>query len=279
MAELTIIAENRVSAGMGIIGEHGFAALLKTGDSTVLFDTGQGMCLPQNAPRLGVDFSAVDLIALSHGHYDHTGGLEFALQSGGGKKVVCHEACFEKKMVERDFAGKTIQVYIGTPQPREELEQAGADFVFVEDHQEIAPGVYFFTSIPMKTGFENIGAGFFIDDGGEKRPDDFKDDACIAVETEKGLSVILGCAHRGAVNTLTHVMDELGVDSLYSVWGGTHMIDRSEMEIEATVSVLRGYGIEVIGVSHCTGLSGERSLEDAFGDKFARVFAGSRFEI
>ncbi len=273
---MTVVAENSVTAGIGLIGEHGFCAHIESEGKRVLWDTGQGFALPHNAPRLGVDLKKIDVIALSHGHFDHTGGLPAALAPEGERKIVCHPACFEKKMTKREMFGKTIEAFIGAPTERGRLESMGARFSFVEDSVEIAPGVHFITAIPMKNDFENIEAGFFIQKEGEKVHDDFRDDAALAIETDAGVSVILGCAHRGVVNTLERVMDMFGVKSINSVWGGTHMIDRTPEEVEKTIEALKAMNVGLVAAAHCTGLENEAKLAAALPGKFAFASVGVR---
>jgi len=279
MALLTIIADNKVGPGMGAIAEHGFCAHIKTDDIEMLWDTGQGFCLKNNPARMGIDLAKISAAALSHGHYDHTGGLEHALRSAGGLDVFCHPVCFENKKVEREFMGKKVVLNIGMPKGRDELEQSGAVFRLVEDEAEIAPGLRFMTGVPMKNSFEKIEPGFFIEDDKGRRPDEFHDDAFLAVETDKGLSVILGCAHRGMINTLWHVMDRMGVDKLHSVWGGTHMMDQEPWQVEAAIEILRDMDIEIIGAGHCTGFANEAELQKAFPGKFVHACVGTRVEL
>jgi 7,8-dihydropterin-6-yl-methyl-4-(beta-D-ribofuranosyl)aminobenzene 5'-phosphate synthase len=276
---MTIIAENRVGLSKALIGEHGFCAYVETQGKRILWDTGQGSCIVKNPSFLGVDLKKIDLIALSHGHFDHTGGLEHALKTRGGCEVVCHPACFENKKAERELFGKTVEVPVGLPWSRERLESLGARFRLVEDSAEIYEGVHFFTGIPMATEFERIEKGFFVDDEDGRREDGLPDDAALAVVTDKGLSVILGCAHRGMINTIKHIKSRLGIHKVHSVWGGTHMIDRTAEEVEATIDALSGLGVERIGTAHCTGFANELKVADAFPDQFVFAHVGVRAEL
>jgi len=278
-AALTILAENKVGLGMGLIGEHGFCAHLEAGGRKILWDAGQGFCLPHNAPRLGVDLKKVDLIALSHGHFDHTGGLAHALAARGGGEVVCHPACFERKKARRNLFGRVVEVSIGMPASRSQLKELGGGFNFEEDSKELAPGVHFFTSIPMTNDYEEIEPGFFVDTPEGERPDTLPDDAALAVVTDKGVSVILGCAHRGIVNTLTHIQSRLACDGFYSVWGGTHMVDRTAEAVAAEIAALRELKVNMIATAHCTGFQNEMKLAEAFGERFAFACVGARAEL
>ncbi len=279
MAKLTIVCENRVGLSKGLIGEHGFCALIEAGGARILWDTGQGLALARNAAALGVDLKKLDAIALSHGHFDHTGGLKDALAAAGGGRVVCEPHCFENKKTRREFFGKVIEVPIGVPWKQGELEAMGARFQFVTDSLELAPGVHFFTAIPQTTEFEKIEAGFFVDGPDGRRDDDFRDDAALAVVTERGVSVVLGCAHRGMINTLTHIKSRLGANKIYSVWGGTHMVERKPEEVEATMAALAGLDIDLIGTAHCTGFANEARLAAALPGRFTFAHVGVKAEL
>jgi 7,8-dihydropterin-6-yl-methyl-4-(beta-D-ribofuranosyl)aminobenzene 5'-phosphate synthase len=277
--KLTIISENRVGLSKGLIAEHGWSVCLEAGDKKVLWDTGQGMALKGNAAALGVNLKQIDLIALSHGHYDHTGGLAAALEASGGAEVICHPACFENKKVRREMFGKTLEIPVGCPWKAAQLEAQGARLRFVEDAIELAPGVHFFAAIPMRTDFERIEPGFFVDGEHGRRDDDFADDAALAVVTERGVSVLLGCAHRGMINTLEHVRARLGVERIVSVWGGTHLIERRPEQVEATIAALSRLGVETVAAAHCTGFQNESRLATALREKFVFAHVGARAEL
>lgn len=276
---MTILAENRVGLSIGLIGEHGFCAHLAVDGYQVLWDTGQGYALIHNAPKLAIEFDRIKLVCLSHGHYDHTGGIAPLLRQNGGAELILHHSAFERKRARRELLGKMVEFPVGMPQKQPELTRLGGRVIFVEDHLEVAPGVHYFTSIPMTTPFENINGDFFVEGPNGNRPDRFTDDAALGVVTDQGLSVILGCAHRGMINTIKHIMDYLGVDRLHSVWGGTHMIERSAEEIEATLEALKELQIKKIGAGHCTGFQNELLLAKAFPHEYQAACVGVIAEL
>jgi 7,8-dihydropterin-6-yl-methyl-4-(beta-D-ribofuranosyl)aminobenzene 5'-phosphate synthase len=277
--KMTITVENKVGLGVGMIGEHGFSVILETPGKKILWDTGQGMALPNNLKRLNINPKQIETIALSHGHFDHTGGLHGALQEAEGCEVVCHPACFDKKKTRRVFFGKEIEVPIGIPQPKEQLEKAGANWTFVKDTMEIAPGVHFVTNIPMKNDFETIEPGFFIETDDGPVDDTFKDDASLAVITENGLSIILGCAHKGIINHVSYIMEKFNVDKVHSIWGGTHMVERTEEEVEKTIQALKAMNFKTLATAHCTGFENEAKLATKFPGQFAFAHVGVMAEL
>ncbi len=277
--KMTVLAENGVPMGMGLIGEHGWSALLESDDKKVLFDCGQGMCLNNNPRLLGLNLSKLDVIALSHGHFDHSRGLPVALEACGGTQVVCHPACFEKKMVRHKIGDNEITLSIGMPASQANLEKQGASFLFTTDKQEIAPGLTLITEIPMVSDFEDIEDGFFIQTDDGEKDDSFADDASLVVQGDMGVSVILGCAHRGMINSIERAKQVAGVSEIYSVWGGTHLIQRDPEQIEKTIQALESVNIQKVGTAHCTGDQVAATLCRHFGRRFEFAHVGMKVEL
>jgi 7,8-dihydropterin-6-yl-methyl-4-(beta-D-ribofuranosyl)aminobenzene 5'-phosphate synthase len=106
-------------------------------------------------------------------------------------------------------------------------------------------------------------------------PDPLKDDQALFVKTSQGLVVVLGCAHRGTINTLHHARKVTGVETIYCVIGGTHLIRASELQMEMTIAGLREFGVQKLGVSHCTGMPAAMRLAQEFGPGFFFNNSGS----
>src|SRR5512136_210263 len=136
---VAILCENGVGPFSGTLGEHGFAALVETEKSVLLFDTGQGDTLLHNAVRMNKNLHTVDKVALSHGHYDHTGGLLPLLRNCGTKEVFAHPGIFSRRYRVKD-TGESIP--IGIPYDEAFLRGMGADFNLAERFREIGPGIF-----------------------------------------------------------------------------------------------------------------------------------------
>ena len=105
--------------------------------------------------------------------------------------------------------------------------------------------------------------------------DDFPDDLALIIKTLKGLVIILGCAHRGIVNTIQHARNITGVNTVHTVIGGTHLYPKKDFQIEKTIQALQELDVQHIGVSHCTGFKAAMKLSEAFGDRFFLNNAGT----
>jgi len=118
---------------------------------------------------------------------------------------------------------------------------------------------------PMITEYEKIDPVVYVKEKGELKPDLLWDDQALFLKSEKGLFIILGCAHRGIINTIRHAQKLTGLEPIYAVIGGTHLISVSAERTDSTIAELLSLGIEKLGVSHCTGLPASAILAQTFG--------------
>ncbi len=166
-----------------------------------------------------------------------------------------------------------------SPFRRAELESLGADFQLTSEPVWLSENVVTSGEIPMITDFETIDAGLCVRKNGEMIPDPLKDDQALFIKTSLGLVVVLGCAHRGTINTLHHARNVTGVETIYCVIGGTHLIRASELQMEMTIATLREFGVQRLGVSHCTGMPAAMRLAQEFGPGFFFNNSGSVVEV
>ncbi|AEA33514.1 MBL fold metallo-hydrolase [Hippea maritima] len=273
---ITVLAENSVVVPFDVIGEHGFAAFVETPEFNFLFDTGQGKALVNNAIALKKDLSSIKFLYLSHGHYDHTGGMVDLLKIKSPLKVYTHKDAFSKRFW---FKGG-IKKYIGIPFDKKYLESLGAEFVYEKEFREIEKGIFSSGEVERKTDFEKIDAEMKVEkENGELVQDQIWDDFSLAIDTSKGLIVILGCAHAGIVNILNHFINKTGKKEIYAVIGGTHLGFANDEQINATLDIIEKYNIQKLGASHCTGLTVSAKLYNKLKDKFFFAGVGSVLEV
>ena len=273
---VTILAENSVVVPFDVIGEHGFSAFVEMEDFNFLFDTGQGKALVNNSIALKKDLNSIDFLYLSHGHYDHTGGMVDLLKIKSPLDVYAHPDMFS----ERYWFKGGVQKYIGIQYQKAYLESLGLNFKFHKDFQEIAKNVYSSGEVERNTPFEKIDAEMKVkNENGELVQDQIWDDYSMAIRTSKGLVVILGCAHAGIVNILNHFIKQTGEKEIYAVLGGTHLGFANDEQIDETIKVLDKYNIQKLGVSHCTGLSVSAKLFGKLKERFFFASVGASLEI
>lgn len=272
MVTVTILADNTVATGIpkGLRGEWGFAAAV--GD--VLFDTGQSSAARENARLLdvGPDFETV---VLSHAHYDHTAGLRSFLDPFDPPTVYCHPAIWRDRYITEPADGRTLDepIHIGVPYTRSEVE-SGAEIVEHRDPVELREGIFALGEVPRPHPDATV---HLREDEGDLVDDPVVDDQSLAIRTEAGTALVLGCCHAGLRNTIEHAEDATGETVRYVV-GGTHLVARDAEEIHAIADDLAGT-LEVFAGTHCTGFAAESILADRLPEAFRSVGVGSSIEL
>ena len=230
-----VLTENNPGPLTG--AEHGLSYLIESDGRRILFDTGQSNLFLRNAAIMGVSMEDIDMIVLSHGHYDHGNGLEHL--SGG--TLLCHPGCFIRRYRQSDHS------YIGLKNSKEEL--AGKfELITSREPFKITESIVFAGEIPRVTPFESQRTTFLIEDG---TPDFVDDDSAIIISLPGGLFVITGCGHAGIVNTIEHASAITGIDKICGIMGGFHLKEEDHQTIE-TVNYIKNKKVEHVIPSHCT---------------------------
>ena len=279
---LTVLAEDSVrnSQVKKLMAIHGLSILLKaeTGDTNIhiLMDTGQSSeILLKNADALDVNLRKVDVIVLSHGHYDHTDGLMGALK-GIGKQVpvIAHPKAFNVK-----FVTDPKLRFIGANFTIDDIERNGGKLFLVKTPLKIAEDIIVTGEIERVTDYEKVEDFWTIEEN--KVVKDFMpdDQALIISLKDKGLVVITGCAHAGIINTIYYAEKITRTNKIYGVLGGFHLLNASEERIEATIRDLAKINPEFLGPCHCTGEKAINKMKEKFGDKCHHLRTGDIIEL
>jgi len=242
-------------------GEHGLSLWIEYKGKHVLFDTGQTRLLVRNAQEVGIDLARTDAIILSHGHYDHTGGLSSVIDMVPEVKTYLHPAATEPRFSQKASTAKSI----GMPDSAQEALQS-SHVVWTATPAQLFPGMAVTGQVPRRNDFEDVGGAFFVDQNC-RNPDELLDDQSLSIESASGLIVVLGCAHSGVVNVLDYISRLTGRETVYALIGGMHLQNASTMRIAKTIQALRKYEIQEIVPLHCTGPRAVQDLKSAFGDK------------
>lgn len=271
--EIVVWAENTVR-GAGLLGEHGLAFSINADGRSLLFDTGQGKVLGHNARGLGISLGGIEATAISHGHYDHTGGLHTALAHTQRARVYLHPATLHAKYSRQQAPPHRS---IGIPRADKlAVQSRGRDVIWTTQPSEIVPGVYVTGEIPRMTSFEDVGGPFFLDPACTV-PEPLADDQALYIESVRGIVVLLGCGHAGVVNTLEYVSRITGTKRIHAVIGGMHLLRASRRRIEATGDALEHFRVRVIAPGHCTGSAAVAYFWNRFPSRTVECATGSRF--
>jgi 7,8-dihydropterin-6-yl-methyl-4-(beta-D-ribofuranosyl)aminobenzene 5'-phosphate synthase len=269
--KVTCVVDDAVCDHSSFWGEHGVAFLIETESGSVLFDTGQsGTVLLHNLKLLGVEPQAISALAISHAHYDHTGGLPTLLDHMAGSPLHAHPDLFRERFSRREGSPKPVGLSLG----EEALEQNLALRLSAEP-MEILPDVWTTGEITDRPEPEGRGVHHLVHGEEGWEPDPYRDDMALVLETERGLVVVCGCCHAGLLNTLAHVRRTFG-PHITAVAGGTHLLHADKAHLQRVIEVLKELGVPRLYLNHCTGQRAYVTLAQAFGEKVAPCPAGTR---
>ena len=274
---VTVLVEN-TAFGPGIRGEHGLAYWIEAGSRRVLFDTGPGPeVLIHNAECLGIDLGSTDAVVLSHGHYDHTGGLMEVLERAGKIPLFLHPGSLIRRYSQKKDG--TVRE-IGAPSPLSEatLVEMASSLTWTTDPTTVAGEIRVTGRVPRWTEYEDTGGDFFLD-AGCSAPDPIEDDQSVFFDTSEGTVVLLGCCHAGIVNTLRYIQNLTGGRPIHAVLGGTHLISASEGRMDQTVQELRALDIALLAPAHCTGARAQARIATEFPASWEPCHVGTRFDF
>ena len=265
--KITTVFENTSNSPV-LLAQSGLSILVEAGEHKFLIDTGASSFVSHNINALGVNINLVEAIILSHGHFDHTGGIRAILARIKKKpvRVIAHPDALGLKYYKCQKTGK--YTYVGIPFKTEELEHYGARLELTSEPVWLTEDIAVSGEEPMTTTFESIADCFY-----EKKADDFIADSCaddqsVYIRTNLGLVIILGCAHRGMINIIRHAQKLMKTEKVYMVLGGTHLEPASEEQVLLTIDALKDLDLQWLGVSHCTGLNVAAKLSQEFGKNF-----------
>ena len=272
---ITVLANNSVMK-KGLRGEHGWSLLVKADGHTFLWDTGQGLTLEHNVKELGIDLSRVEAVLLSHGHYDHAGGLQTVLKHAPHAQIYCHPHTFNRKF-RRQPGGKGFREN-GIPHfTRETLADACGGLQVSTEPFEIIPGFWMSGEVPRDYGPE-MTRNFYSDEACTV-PDHILDDQSLFVETPNGTVVLLACSHAGVINILHAAGQVAGKDEVYAVVGGMHIFGERPGVSRPVLDELTRRKVQVLGPAHYISGRGDAELCVTFPGEFLDVVVGSTFEL
>ncbi len=272
---ITVLVEN-TAHGPCVLAEHGLSYWIEHNGKHILLDSGQGGVLATNACKLKIPLYDLDALILSHGHYDHTGGVAEALKHDRPVAVYAHPAAFAKKYARNNDGTARA---IGMPYPSERAIRATRNqLVHTTQPTVVFGGLTVTGPVPRPAGFEDTGGPFFLDEACTQ-PDPLEDDQSVFIDTAEGTVVLLGCAHSGVINTLHYIRQLTDNRPIHTVIGGMHLVGASPRRIERTIEELKQLGIHRLAPAHCTGMPATVALWNAFPGQCQPCPVGTTFAL
>ncbi len=270
---ITVLVDNIANANL--ISEHGFSAWIESPEQTILFDTGQGAALKPNVHHLNIDLRKAESIVLSHGHYDHTGGLPLALATAPTARLFAHPGV---SIPRYSVSGGTARSVAMTDICREAMIWHPVDTIWTISPTLISDNIGVTGKIPRQTTYEDTGGPFFLDKHGS-HPDSMEDDMGLWLRTNRGLVVVAGCCHAGIINTVRYALEISGESHLHAVIGGFHLVNASKDRMKKTVMDLQRLNPDLLIPCHCTGQAAMKQLAHNFTSRIQPCSAGSVFRF
>lgn len=272
---IKVLSEN-TAASEEFECEHGLSLHIETDKHRILFDTGVGSLFAENAVRLGVDIGDVDIAIVSHGHYDHGGGLKTFLQKNNWAKVYLHERAFEPYYSDRP-GGERAYIGLDAELLPNERFMLCAENVKIDDELEL------FSEVSKETPAPSGNAQLFKKVEGFCLPDDFSHEQSLIIRKNERALLVAGCAHRGIVNIVRQFYADNGRFPDIVI-GGFHLhsrgLDQSETPeiVDAIAQELLKTGARYF-TCHCTGKEAYQRLKTSMGNKIGYLATGSRLAI
>ena len=289
--QITTLIEDRPGSG-ALAHEFGLSLYIETGDTRILLDTGQTGAFADNARALGIDLGLTDLAVISHGHFDHGGGLGRLLKDFPQIPVHLHKWAmgdFYANIGSKLSPGANrlfphwlkslppFRRYIGLP--REAVEAHAPKFKLVNRTWHFRDDISLVTHIPLPHPMPRGNDSLLARDQGKLIPDGFVHEIILVLKEADGLTLITGCCHKGILNIINAMAMYFPGIPIKAVVGGFHLKKQSDEEVEALAQALADTDIPRIITGHCTGDAAQAILAKTLGNRLEALVTGSIHEI
>lgn len=276
MLKVCILTDDRVSK-RGLFAEHGLSLWIEKSDKAILFDTGQSSVFCHNAKAMGINLEAADYIVISHGHYDHCGGLQHFPYGSKTPGIYIHPDAFTRKLASND-KNKSFRE-IGIPWAISKQNWIEERIVYTKQSLMLESGIMIYGEIPCSNTFEEASKNLYVDKDGRMICDIMEDEQMLVIEDDGEIAVFLGCSHTGVINSLNYVQKLFPDKRIKLLVAGMHLGDVTPERLQMTIQHILDMNIRMVVPLHCTGFAAMCEMKRFIGDRCLLYTTGDIIEI
>lgn len=275
--KITSLIENNLGGSKDLDIEHGLSLYIEADDKKVLFDTGKSGNFIDNANQLKINLKNLDYVVISHGHNDHSGGLERLIEEiNPDIKIYLGGGFFNEKYSLREDGNYQ---YTGSPFDQDFLKNNNIYWEYAKDDIiNISDNLLLFTNFNRREEFENTNESMYLKEGHKYVKDMFLDEVSLGIKTDKGLVIVVGCSHVGIVNIIDTIITRTNMN-IYAILGGTHLVKEDDEKINKVIEYFIDNDIKTLAACHCTGKHGETMFSQQLEDIYINYNTGDVFKI
>ncbi|HKK94914.1 MAG TPA: MBL fold metallo-hydrolase [Anaerovoracaceae bacterium] len=275
--KLTVLLDNKTEVP-DVNAEWGLSVLIEHHGMKVIYDLGASDMVVDNAAVMGIDLEEIDAVAISHGHYDHTGGIPAFCQVNDKAKIYIHKNAFS---VFHGMENGEIDDYnCGVLLPKYEIERLSDRFAITDGAVKLSEDIIISGTIPDVEGISPTEPFYIEKEDGEMVLDDLSHEQFLVVRNgDKGLFIFDGCSHKGILPAIKYAQELFPGEKIQGIFAGLHMYPASDDEITGSIKHIDSYEPEVVMPVHCTGIKAILMFKEYFKDKCIIASAGEVYEF